>query len=84
MGCPLVRGDNPRALASGLSYIQVFKHGITIYTTYISVFLAHHEIFHAQVGKGCIRRKILYKLFRSLLQFQPLKVFMSCSIWLVQ
>ena len=23
MGCPLVRGDNPRALASGLSYAQV-------------------------------------------------------------
>ena len=23
MGCPHVRGDNPRALASGLSYVQV-------------------------------------------------------------
>ena len=23
MGCPLVRGDNPRALACGLSYVQV-------------------------------------------------------------
>ena len=22
MGCPPVRGDNPRALASGLSYVQ--------------------------------------------------------------
>ena len=32
MGFPLVRGDNPRALASGLSYVhvQVDKHGITI------------------------------------------------------
>ena len=30
MGCPPVRGDNPRAVASGLSYIQVDKHGITI------------------------------------------------------
>ena len=30
MGCPPVRGDNPRALASGLSYVQVEKHGITI------------------------------------------------------
>ena len=29
-GCPPVRGDNPRALASGLSYVQVDKHGITI------------------------------------------------------
>ena len=25
-----VRGDNPRALASGLSYVQVDKHGKTI------------------------------------------------------
>ena len=25
MGCPPVRGDNPRALASGLSYVQVEK-----------------------------------------------------------
>ena len=30
MGCPPVCGDNPRAIASGLSYIQVDKHGITI------------------------------------------------------
>ena len=30
MGCLPVRGDNPRALASGLSYEQVDKHGITI------------------------------------------------------
>ena len=30
MGCPPVRGDNPRALASGLSYVQANKHGITI------------------------------------------------------
>ena len=33
MGCPPVRGDNPRALARGLSYVQVDKHGIErIYT----------------------------------------------------
>ena len=30
MSCPPVRGDNPRALARGLSYVQVDKHGITI------------------------------------------------------
>ena len=55
MGCPPVRGDNPRALASGLSYVQVDKHGITFfYTTYISVDIVHHEIFHAKVGKGGI------------------------------
>ena len=34
MGCPSVRGDNPRALASGLSYVHVGKHGLTFYTTY--------------------------------------------------
>ena len=30
MGCPPVCGDNPQALASGLSYVQGEKHGITI------------------------------------------------------
>ena len=30
MGCPPLRRDNPRALASGLSYVQVDKYGITI------------------------------------------------------
>ena len=54
MGCPRVRIDNPLALASGLSYVHVDKHGITIYTTYISVDLAHHEIIRAKVGKGSI------------------------------
>ena len=52
MGCPPVRGDNPRALASGLSYEQVDKHGITIFATYISVGIVHYEVFHAKVGKG--------------------------------
>ena len=28
--CPPLRGDNPRALASGLSYVQVDEDGITI------------------------------------------------------
>ena len=55
MGSPPVRGDNPRALASGLSYVRVDKHGITLYTTDISVDLAHHEIFRAKVGKGGIK-----------------------------
>ena len=55
MGCPPVRRDNPRALASGLSYVQMDKHGITIYTTFISVELAHQVIVYAKVGKGGIR-----------------------------
>ena len=50
MDCPPVRRDNPRALASGLSYVPVDKHGITNYTTYISADLAHRDIFRANVG----------------------------------
>ena len=30
MACLPVRGDNPQALASGFSYVQVDKHSITI------------------------------------------------------
>ena len=30
MGCPPVLGDNPRALASGLFYVHMDKHGINI------------------------------------------------------
>ena len=33
---------------------MVDKHVIAIYTIYISVDLAHHEIFCAKVGKGGI------------------------------
>ena len=48
MGCPPVRG---------LSYVQMDKHGITILypVTYISVDLAHHELFLAKVGKCGIK-----------------------------
>ena len=49
MACTSIRGDNPRATVSGLSYVQVDKHGITFYTTYISVDLAHHKIMHAKL-----------------------------------
>ena len=54
MGWPPVRGDNPRALASGLSYVQVDKHNITICTSYISLDLIHLEICRTKVGKGGI------------------------------
>ena len=47
MGCPPVRGDTSLR-ASGLSYVQVDTHGITIFTTYISVDIAHR----AKVGNG--------------------------------
>ena len=39
-----VREDNPRALASGLYYVQVDKHSINMYATYIGVDLTHLEI----------------------------------------
>ena len=35
-------------------HVQVDKHGITIFTTYIRVDLANHEIFYVKVGKGGI------------------------------
>ena len=50
MSCLSVCGDNPQALACGLSYVQVDKHGLTI----LYHLLAHHEIFYAKVGKGGI------------------------------
>ena len=46
MGCPPVGGDNPRALASGLSYVQVDKHGITI-------------LFHLHQCRPCTSSDIL-------------------------
>ena len=71
MVCLPVRGDNPRALASGLSPVQMNNHWYNyFYTIYISVGLAHYEIFSAKVGKGGIRLlisiqdlTILYKMF---------------------
>ena len=54
MGCPPVRGDNPRALASGLSYVQVDKLFYTILYHLHQCSPAHHEIYRAKVGKGGI------------------------------
>ena len=56
MGCLPVRGDNPRALASGLSPrtgVQTW-HNYLIPPTSVVVDLAHHEIFRAEVGNGGI------------------------------
>ena len=52
MVCPPVRGDNPRAIASGLSHVHVGIRGLTINTTYICVDLAHYEMIRAKAGKG--------------------------------
>ena len=55
MGCPPVRVDNPRALASGLSYVQVDKHGITILYHLHQCRPCTSNIFRAKVGKGGIK-----------------------------
>ena len=55
MDCPPVHGDYPRALASGLSYVQVDKHGIAILYHLHQCSLAQHKIVHAKVGKGGIK-----------------------------
>ena len=47
MGCPPVRGDNPRALASGLSYVHEEKHDITI-------------LYHLHQCRPCTSRAILF------------------------
>ena len=47
MGCPPVRGDNPRALAGRISYVQMNKHGITI-------------LYHLHQCRPCTSRDILW------------------------
>ena len=64
MGCPPVRGDNPRALASGLSYVQAGKHGITILYHLHRVDLAHQVMFHAKVGKCGIKLLVVLISFQ--------------------
>ena len=59
MGCLPVRRENPRALASGLSYVQVDKHGITILYHIHQSRPCNHEIFRAKVGKGGINIVLL-------------------------
>ena len=79
-GRPPVRGDNLRALASGLSSVQVDKHVIIFYTTYISVDLANREIFIAKVGEGGII------MFMLLCNTNPFEIHFSSdmriSVWL--
>ena len=58
MVCPSVRGDNTPALATGLSPVQEGKQWFNFYTIYISVDLAHYEIFHADVGKSGINSQL--------------------------
>ena len=60
MGCPPVRGDNPRALASGLSYVQVDKHGITIlYHLHQCIPCKSRDICRTKVGKGGINMSVI-------------------------
>ena len=41
-------------------HVQADNHGITIYTTYISVDLAHYQISRANAGKGDTNDKDAY------------------------
>ena len=73
MGCPPVRGDNPRALASGLSYVQVDKHGITnLYHLHQCRPCTSQEI-RVKVGKGGINYAIQDLLALSLTDQTRLK-----------
>ena len=78
MGFPPVREDNPRALASGLSYVQADNPGHASGLSYeqadnpwnnyylYHLDLAHHAIFRAKVGKGGIRRNTLLRVLNEL------------------
>ena len=73
MGCPPahVRGDNPRALGSGSSYVSRWTNMVQLfYTTYISVNLAHHEIFRARVGKDGIKLSNRWQRYRYAVEIQ--------------
>ena len=48
MACPPVRGDYPRDLASGLSYIQADKHSMNM--LYNLHQCRPRDIFRAKVG----------------------------------
>ena len=50
MVCSHVRGDNPRALANGLSPEQVDKPWSDCFIP--ATCTAHYEIFHAKAGKS--------------------------------
>ena len=52
MACPPACGDNSRALASGLSYVQVDKHGITILCHLHQCRSGTLRDIRAQLGKG--------------------------------
>ena len=62
MACPHVPGDNPRALASGLSYVhvglQVDKRGITILYHLYQCRPCISYNFRANVGLGGINSVI--------------------------
>ena len=45
MACPPVRGDNPQALASGLSYVHMDKYGKTV-------------LYHLHQWRPCTSRDI--------------------------
>ena len=53
--CPHVQGDNVRALASGVDYLQHRQthYDITMREALVSVELAQYEIYRAKACKSC-------------------------------
>ena len=50
-------------------------HVLLFYTTYISVALAHHEIFRVKVGKGGINNKYIDRVCFCGLKYSPRNLF---------
>ena len=55
MGCPRVRRDNSRALASGLSYVKVDNHVVAISYHLHQCRDCKSPDIRAKVGKGGVR-----------------------------
>ena len=55
MVCPPVRGDNPRALVSGLSAVQVGSHGKPVLHQYKTLHSSRLSVLKS--SKGGIRKK---------------------------
>ena len=62
MVCPPVRGDNPRALASGLFCVQVDKHGLTILYHLHQCRPCTSRDIYAKIGEGGINLQIPHRI----------------------
>ena len=65
MDCPPGGGDIPRALASGLFYVEMDKHGITILYHLHQCRPCTSGVIRAKVGKGGIKDPISLVIYLS-------------------